>query len=167
MKFATARPYADPEAAARKLIEIANSVEAVQDGRIFIELINGPMLFEYKATPDEYGAGLKLAIERGWLSHATYPGDQTASPNPQLAAAPVYGIATERSMGDGYHLHTNLAGLALSGRRHGSILSQGRWLGRQANDPSRTGSGGYHEGHTQPAASQDLDSLGSGNSVRE
>jgi hypothetical protein len=30
MKFTQARPYADPEAAARKLIEIANSVEAVQ-----------------------------------------------------------------------------------------------------------------------------------------
>jgi hypothetical protein len=42
MKFATTRPYADPEAAARKLIEIANSVEAVQDGRIQVELINGP-----------------------------------------------------------------------------------------------------------------------------
>jgi hypothetical protein len=68
MKFATTRPYADPEAAARKLIEIANSVEAVQDGRIFIELINGPMLFEHKATPSEYSAGLKLAIERGWLT---------------------------------------------------------------------------------------------------
>jgi hypothetical protein len=36
--------------AARKLTEIANLVEAVQDGRIFIELINGPMLFELKAT---------------------------------------------------------------------------------------------------------------------
>jgi hypothetical protein len=29
MKFITDRPYADPEAAARKLIEIANSVEAL------------------------------------------------------------------------------------------------------------------------------------------
>lgn len=67
MKFAQARPYADPEACARKLIEIANSVEAVQDGRIFIELINGPTLFELQATPTEYSAGLKLAIERGWL----------------------------------------------------------------------------------------------------
>ena len=67
MKFAIDRPYGDPEAAARKLIELANSVEAVQNGRIFIELINGPMLFEHKATPAEYGAGLKLAIERGWL----------------------------------------------------------------------------------------------------
>jgi hypothetical protein len=67
MKFAEARPYADPEAAARKLLEIANSVEAVMDGRIYIELINGPMLFEHKATPAEYSAGLKLAIEHGWL----------------------------------------------------------------------------------------------------
>jgi hypothetical protein len=68
MKFAIDRPYGDPEVAARKLIEIANSVEAVQDGRIYIELINGPMLFEHKASPVEYSAGLKVAIERGWLS---------------------------------------------------------------------------------------------------
>ncbi|WP_246784859.1 hypothetical protein [Bradyrhizobium sp. S69] len=54
MKFAAARPYSDPEVTARKLIEIANSVAAVQDGRIYIELINGPMLFEHKATPAEY-----------------------------------------------------------------------------------------------------------------
>jgi hypothetical protein len=67
VKFATARPYADPAAAARKLVEIANSVEAVQDGRIHIELLNGPLLFEHKASPAEYTAGLKLAIERGWL----------------------------------------------------------------------------------------------------
>jgi hypothetical protein len=37
MKFAEGRPYADPETSVRKLIEIANSVEAVQDGRIHIE----------------------------------------------------------------------------------------------------------------------------------
>jgi hypothetical protein len=68
MKFATGRPYADPEVAARKLIEIANSVEAVQDGRIYIELLNAPMLFKHQATPAEYGAGLQLAVERGWLT---------------------------------------------------------------------------------------------------
>jgi hypothetical protein len=39
----------------------------VQDGRIYIELINGPFLFREKGTPDEYKAGLDLAIERGWL----------------------------------------------------------------------------------------------------
>ena len=41
MKFATDRPYGDPEKAARKLVEIANSVEAAQDGRIFIKLVDG------------------------------------------------------------------------------------------------------------------------------
>jgi hypothetical protein len=52
MKFAACPPLCRPGGrAARKLVEIANSVEAVQDGRIFIELINGPMLFEHKATP--------------------------------------------------------------------------------------------------------------------
>ena len=67
MKFVSDRPYSDPEKAARKIVEIANGVEAVQDGRIYIELINGPFLFREKATPDEYKAGLDLAIERGWL----------------------------------------------------------------------------------------------------
>jgi hypothetical protein len=64
MKFANARPYADPEAAARKPIEIANSVEAVQDGRIFIELISGPMLFDLKATPVGYTTDLQLDRSR-------------------------------------------------------------------------------------------------------
>jgi hypothetical protein len=67
MKFTAERPYANPDAAARKLVEIANSVEAVQDGRIFIELINWPFLHDLKATPAEYRAGLDRAIERGWL----------------------------------------------------------------------------------------------------
>ena len=67
MKFAADRPYGDPDKAARKLIEIANSVEAVQDGRIYIELLNWPFLSEHKGSPDEYKAGLELAIARGWL----------------------------------------------------------------------------------------------------
>jgi hypothetical protein len=67
MKFAPERPYSDPEKAARKLLEIANAVEAEQDGRIHIEKINAPFLFRERATPAEYSAGLKLAIERGWL----------------------------------------------------------------------------------------------------
>jgi hypothetical protein len=67
MKLKEPRPYADPEVAARKLIELANAVEPVQDGRIYIEKINGPMLFQFKAMPAEYKAGLDRAIERGWL----------------------------------------------------------------------------------------------------
>ena len=68
MKFASDRAYSDPEKAARKLIEIANSVEAVQDGRIYIELINAPFLYEHKGSPAEYKAGLDLAITKGWLT---------------------------------------------------------------------------------------------------
>jgi hypothetical protein len=67
MKFVANRPYADPEAAARKLMQTANAVEPVQDGRIHIEKINWPFLSEFKGSPAEYSAGLKLAIERGWL----------------------------------------------------------------------------------------------------
>jgi hypothetical protein len=33
MKFAAARPYAEPEAAARKLLELANAFETIQEGR--------------------------------------------------------------------------------------------------------------------------------------
>ena len=33
MKYVAPRPFADPAVAARKLLEIANAVEAVQDGR--------------------------------------------------------------------------------------------------------------------------------------
>lgn len=68
MKFTELRPYADSEKAARRLVEIANTIEAVQDGRIFVELINHPFLFRDKASPAEYGAGMKLAVDRGWLA---------------------------------------------------------------------------------------------------
>lgn len=38
-----------------------------QDGRAHIEKINAPFLFEHKAVGSEFGAGLKYAIEQGWL----------------------------------------------------------------------------------------------------
>jgi hypothetical protein len=66
MKYDTDRPSADPANAARKLIEIVNETEAVQDGRIHIEKINGPFLFRENGSPAEYSAGLAYAIEKGW-----------------------------------------------------------------------------------------------------
>jgi hypothetical protein len=42
MKLTTERPFANPEAAARKLIELASGIEPVQPGRIYIEMINYP-----------------------------------------------------------------------------------------------------------------------------
>ena len=67
MKFAEPRPYADTEAAMQKALEIASTVEPVQDGRIHIEKINGPFLIEHGGKPAEYTAGMKLAIARGLL----------------------------------------------------------------------------------------------------
>ena len=66
MKYAEARPYANPEAAARRIMEIANSIEPAQ-GKIYIELVNYPMLFKDGATPAEYWHGLQHAIAKGWL----------------------------------------------------------------------------------------------------
>ena len=66
-KFIEPRPYADPELAARKLVELANAFEPVHDGRIYIEKINGPFLYQLKGTPAEYKAGLDCAIAKGWL----------------------------------------------------------------------------------------------------
>ncbi|SDJ07502.1 hypothetical protein SAMN05216338_103856 [Bradyrhizobium sp. Rc2d] len=49
MNHVEARPYADPEIAARKLVELAASIEPVQDGRIHIEKINAR--FSTPSTP--------------------------------------------------------------------------------------------------------------------
>jgi hypothetical protein len=59
MKFATERPFADPDKAARKLLELANAVEADRDQRIAIELTGG--------SADEYRAAIECAIAKGWL----------------------------------------------------------------------------------------------------
>ena len=48
-------------------MEHAHAFEPIRAGRIYIEKLNGRFLFGDKGTPTEYSAGLKLAIERGWL----------------------------------------------------------------------------------------------------
>jgi hypothetical protein len=66
MKYAADRPLADPDNAARKLVEIANATEPDRDGRIAIELINQPFL-SAGGSPEEYRAGIARAIASGWL----------------------------------------------------------------------------------------------------
>jgi hypothetical protein len=66
MEFVEPTHLADPDVAARKLVEIANATEAVQDGRIYIELVNGAFL-EAGGTPDQYRVALSRAISKGWL----------------------------------------------------------------------------------------------------
>ncbi|PAY04819.1 hypothetical protein CK489_36410 [Bradyrhizobium sp. UFLA03-84] len=62
-------PYSDLEKAARRIMEHARAFEPIQDGRIYIEKINRPMLDEDKATLAEYWAGLQHAIGQGWLEY--------------------------------------------------------------------------------------------------
>ena len=66
MKFAADRPFADPDNAACKLVELANAAEADRDQRIAIELINLPFL-RTGGSVDEYRAGIERAIKNGWL----------------------------------------------------------------------------------------------------
>ena len=44
MKFVEPNHLTDHDAAARKLVEIANATEAVHDGRIYIDRVNGAFL---------------------------------------------------------------------------------------------------------------------------
>jgi hypothetical protein len=66
IKFAAARPFVNADVAARKLVEIANDVEAVQDGRIFIKRVNTPFLAA-GGNGDDFRAGIERAIALGWL----------------------------------------------------------------------------------------------------
>jgi hypothetical protein len=80
--------------AARRLMELANAVEPVQDGRIHIEKINYPFLFQDRAKPAEYGAGIKFAIERGWLwmhESGTYVRSRRKVPFPDKTKQPSHG----------------------------------------------------------------------------
>ena len=45
MKYTTERPFADPEKAARRLMQHGHAFEPVQDGRIYIQKLSGPFLF--------------------------------------------------------------------------------------------------------------------------
>jgi hypothetical protein len=68
VKFIEPRCYADPDIAARKIMEIANSLDPYMEGRLLIELINGPLLFQEKATPADIQSRPGSAVVRraGW-----------------------------------------------------------------------------------------------------
>jgi hypothetical protein len=63
--FVQPRPYS--EAAARKIMEIANGPGDVWGGRLFTEKLNWPMLINFKAAPAEWRAGIDRPAENGWL----------------------------------------------------------------------------------------------------
>jgi hypothetical protein len=67
MKFVEQKKFANPDAAARRLVEIANAIEPSQEGRVYIEIINDRFLKD-GGTPGKYRAAIKRAIAKGWLS---------------------------------------------------------------------------------------------------
>jgi len=66
MKFKEDRPFADPEAAVARLLEIANGIEADHAGRIAIGAINHAFL-SAGGNVGEYGAAMHRAVAEGWL----------------------------------------------------------------------------------------------------
>ena len=66
MKFVEPNRFADPDAAARKLLEIANATEPAQDGRIYIELVNAAFL-KAGGTAEQFRAGIQGAVDKGWM----------------------------------------------------------------------------------------------------
>jgi hypothetical protein len=66
MKFVDRHPFADPNVAARKIVEIANDIEAVQIGRIYIERVNEPFLLA-GGSGNDFRAGIERADVLGWL----------------------------------------------------------------------------------------------------
>ena len=65
MKFVADRPLADPRPLHASCSNSPTLYEPIQDGRIYIEKINAPFLYELKGTPAEYKAGLDYAIATG------------------------------------------------------------------------------------------------------
>ena len=67
MKFKEDRPLANVDASVRKLLEIANGIEADHAGRLQIGVINSQFV-SAGGSYDEYSAAVKAAIERGWIT---------------------------------------------------------------------------------------------------
>jgi hypothetical protein len=67
MKFKKDHPFANPEAATTKLLEIANGLESDHAGRLAVEVINR----QFRAAGgsyQEYGAAVKAAVAYGWIT---------------------------------------------------------------------------------------------------
>ena len=86
---------------------------------------------------------------------------------PESPAAPVHGDAPQQGVGHGYHLYPDVAGLALPGCRHGSVLAQDRRLVSGPHDPPRARARCRADGGPPSTATRHADSFGSGHAVRQ
>jgi hypothetical protein len=67
MKFKDERPFASVNAGVKKLLEIANAMEADHAGRIHIGPINLQFIEAGGSVP-EYSAARKAAVDRGYIT---------------------------------------------------------------------------------------------------
>jgi hypothetical protein len=67
MKFKTERPYAGVDAAEKKLLELANAMEADHAGRLHVGAINRQFL-DAGGSVAEYTAAVRAAIDRGYIA---------------------------------------------------------------------------------------------------
>jgi len=67
MKFKEDRTFPTPEAAERRLLELANAVEADHAGRLSVEIINRQFR-DAGGSYEEYSAAVKAALAHGWLA---------------------------------------------------------------------------------------------------
>jgi hypothetical protein len=66
LNFVEERPYAKPEAAAKRLLEIANATESGAEGGIDVGQVNIVFLRE-GGRPDEYRAGIERLKADGMI----------------------------------------------------------------------------------------------------
>jgi hypothetical protein len=67
-KFVSDRPFANPDIAARKLIDIVNGVEEAQGSRIYIERVNAPFLAA-GGSGNDFRARIARTIAQGCWRH--------------------------------------------------------------------------------------------------
>ena len=66
MKFKEDNPLATPESAERKLLELANAIEADHAGRISVGVINKQFMTA-GGSAEEYRAAVAAAVAHSWL----------------------------------------------------------------------------------------------------
>jgi hypothetical protein len=67
MKLTTDRPFANADTAMRKLLELANVMEA-DKGSVPVGLLNTQFIIGAGASVAEYSAGMKAAIANGYFT---------------------------------------------------------------------------------------------------
>ena len=71
MKFKEERPFADVDAAVKKLLEIANGMAADHAGRLSVGILN-TQFKDAGGSYLEYSSAVKAAIDRGYITmHAS------------------------------------------------------------------------------------------------